>query len=244
MPSSARAAAPPGAARAVVVAVTATVLAALAMRRWLELDTAFLWTVLVLAPLCGAVLVVLAATRGAGARFGRANEVTLARGALVLLLVALVAARPDGAVAWLIVVLALAALSLDGVDGSLARRRGETSAFGARFDMETDAVLIVALAALALQQGKAGPWIVLAGALRYLFVAASAPLPWLRRALPASRRRQTVCVLQIVSLIACLVPPVAAPASGVIAGAGLVLLVGSFAVDVVWLARRSGEPLA
>ena len=36
-------------------------------------------------------------------------------------------------------------LILDGVDGRVARARGEVSAFGARFDMETDALLLLCL---------------------------------------------------------------------------------------------------
>lgn len=240
---------PPGAAggvptavRAVVVAVAAAAVAALLIRRWLELDAAFLWSVVVLAPLCGVVLVVLSATRAQGAPFGRASEVTLARGALALLLLGMLAAEPSAAVAWLAVLLALAGLGLDGLDGWLARERGEASAFGARFDMETDAVMLLALAALAWQQGKAGPWILLAGALRYAFVASGAALPWLERPLPPSRRRQTICVLQIVALIGCLAPLVGRPAANAVAAAGVVLLVWSFAIDVTWLARHRSGP--
>ena len=146
---------------------------------------------------------------------------TLARAVLVLLLLALprrrrhrrarLDARRVGAVA----------AALDGVDGALARGRGEASEFGARFDMETDALLILVLAALVWQHGKAGVWILLAGLLRYLFVAASYACPWLGAALPPSRRRQAVCVVQIVSLIGALAPLVAPPSSAALALAGL-----------------------
>jgi phosphatidylglycerophosphate synthase len=125
------------------------------------------------------------------------------------------------------------------VDGALARRRNEASAFGARFDMETDALLILVLAALVWQLGKAGVWILLAGLLRYLFVAASFVLPWLGGVLPPSRRRQTVCVVQIVSLIGALVPVVTQPASAALALAGLIILIWSFTVDVAYLARQA-----
>ena len=49
-------------------------------------------------------------------------------------------------------------------------RSNEASSFGARFDMETDALLILVLAALVWQHGKAGPWILAAGLMRYAFV--------------------------------------------------------------------------
>jgi phosphatidylglycerophosphate synthase len=156
-------------------------------------------------------------------------------------LLALLGSPPSVALAWSIVALALIALVLDGVDGRVARRRGETSAFGARFDMETDALLILVLAALAWSLGKAGAWILLAGALRYLFIAAGVVLPWLRAELPPSRRRQTVCVVQIASLILCLVPFVPPPVSAAIGFTGLVALTGSFAADVALLARRARD---
>jgi phosphatidylglycerophosphate synthase len=105
--------------------------------------------------------------------------------------------------------------------------------------METDALLILVLAALASQLNKAGAWILLAGLLRYVFVAASYVWPRLGAELPPSRRRQAVCVAQIASLIAALAPVVVPPWSTALALAGLVLLVWSFGVDVAWLARRA-----
>jgi phosphatidylglycerophosphate synthase len=171
-------------------------------------------------------------------RLGAANQVTLVRGALVALLVGLVGEGGDPTQVWLGVATASLAASLDGLDGWLARRHGTVSGFGARFDMETDAVLIAVLSVLAWELGKAGPWILLAGLMRYLFVAASYAWPWLRRELPPSRRRQTVCVVQIISLILSLAPVVPRPASAVIAAAGLLGLGGSFLIDVLWLARR------
>ena len=44
--------------------------------------------------------------------------------------------------------------ALDGVDGWLARRSGIASAFGARFDMEIDALLILVLAVLAWRSAR------------------------------------------------------------------------------------------
>ena len=100
----------------------------------------------------------------------------------------------------------LFALLLDGVDGWWARRHGLSSAFGARFDMETDALLILVLALLAWHLGKAGAWVILSGALRYLFVAAGWLLPFLDRPLPPSDRRRVICVIQIAVLVACFAP--------------------------------------
>ncbi|MEZ5583441.1 MAG: CDP-alcohol phosphatidyltransferase family protein [Candidatus Competibacteraceae bacterium] len=73
---------------------------------------------------------------------------------------------------WLMILIAISVVLLDGVDGWLARRSNTVSDFGARFDMETDALLIAVLALLVWRLDKVGVWILLAGALRYLFVAA------------------------------------------------------------------------
>jgi phosphatidylglycerophosphate synthase len=145
------------------------------------------------------------------------------------------------AIAWPAAAIAASILLLDGVDGWLARRGGWVSAFGARFDMETDALLILLMAALSWQLDKVGAWILLSGVLRYLFVAAGLIWRWLRRALPESRRRKTVCVLQVLSLLTVLTPVVSPPWSAGIAATGLVLVCYSFLVDVVWLWRRSDQ---
>ena len=54
----------------------------------------------------------------------------------------------------------------------MARARGETSAFGARFDMETDAALLLALSLAVPALGVAGWWVLAIGGLRYAYVAA------------------------------------------------------------------------
>jgi phosphatidylglycerophosphate synthase len=135
-------------------------------------------------------------------------------------------------------------LLLDGVDGWLARRTGTASAFGARFDLETDALLIAVLALLLWQAQKAGLWVLGAGALRYVFMGAGYLLPWLRRPLPYSRRRQTVCVVQTAAFIVALSPLVSTRWAALPAGVGLLLLTASFAVDTLWLARRAPHSTA
>ncbi len=165
---------------------------------------------------------------------GVANRVTLGRSALVMPLAALAlypAASSNRAQWWIILVVA-AALSLDGIDGWLARRTGTCTDFGGRFDMELDAFLVLALSVLVWTSNKVGPWVLLIGALRYLFVAAGWIWPTLRGELPPSRRRKWICVVQGITLLVCLAPVVpAAPASALGAGA-LLLLIYSFAVDV------------
>ncbi len=152
---------------------------------------------------------------------GSANLATAARGTLVALLAALVGERFGNSVQYVALAVATTAATLDGVDGWLARKTNTSSRFGARFDMETDALLILTLAVLAWQFGKAGIWILLSGAMRYLFVLASLALPWLRAPLPHSFRRKAVAVLQTIALLVAMAPFVPNPASALIAGIAL-----------------------
>jgi phosphatidylglycerophosphate synthase len=198
-----------------------------------------LWRAAALTVPAGVLVLWLVSRHANTPQFGAANVVTLIRAALAALLLALLGAQWVDA--WWLVAIAAAAALLDSVDGALARARGGATAFGARFDMETDAFLILVLAALVWQHGKAGAWILLSGLLRYLFVAAGYRWRWLAAELPPSRRRQAVCVVQIVSLILALAPLVPSPASAAVALAGLAALAWSFAVDVAWLARRAGS---
>jgi hypothetical protein len=110
--------------------------------------------------------------------------------------------------------------------------------------METDALLILVLSALIWKSGKAGGWVLASGLMRYAFVGAAAIWPWLQTPLEPSRRRQTVCVIQVVALIAALLPSLIASASSLIAAAGLAALAWSLLVDILWLWRlRASRPL-
>jgi len=116
-------------------------------------------------------------------RFGTANLMTTVRAALVALAGGLIGEPAAAPVAAFAVGVTAIVVVLDGTDGWLARRGGISSAFGARFDMEVDALLIMALAILVWLHGKAAGWVLLSGLLRYAFVAAGWLAPWLERAL-------------------------------------------------------------
>jgi phosphatidylglycerophosphate synthase len=150
-------------------------------------------------------------------------------------LFAMILESPSDAAAWTVAAAAFMILVLDGVDGWIARTSGAVSRFGARFDMETDAAFILAVSILTWQYGKTGPWILMAGLMRYAFVAGTMLLPWMRRSLPSSQRRKRIFVAQAVSLILSLVPLVVRPFSDIAAITGLLLLACSFTIDVAWL---------
>lgn len=195
----------------------------------------------------GAALVWRGLARGAHphARFGAANRITLARLAGLALVAGLVGDSlplARGIAGWVLIAFTTFIAVLDALDGHLARRQGLASAFGARFDMETDAAFVLVLSALVWQAGQAGPWVLAAGLMRYAFVAAAVAWPWLNGPLPPAKRRQTICVVQITALIVCLGPTVPPPLATAIAAISLVLLTASFAVDVRHLARHRPPP--
>jgi phosphatidylglycerophosphate synthase len=176
---------------------------------------------------------------------GPANRVTLVRLGLTLAVAGLVAwslTRSDATTpTGLITGLSLVVLLLDGVDGRVARRTGSVTAFGARFDMETDALLILVLSVLLV--APLGWWVLLSGLARYLLWLAQRLWPWLTGPLAARRWRKTVAVVQGAALVvgvSGLLPSVATYA--VVAGA-LALLVVSFATEVHERSLRTGRDL-
>jgi phosphatidylglycerophosphate synthase len=182
-----------------------------------------------------AAVVYRAAGRADLSGFGWAHRVTLIRGLLVALMIPGLLA--PGRQPWLPLILGAVALALDGLDGPLARRTGTASAFGARFDMETDALTVLMLAALVAAEGRVGAWVLLSGAMRYLYVAAGWIWPRLAGPVPPSMARKLVCVLQIAGLLVALAPIVPPPWPAGIAALSLALLVWSFGRDGMALMR-------
>jgi phosphatidylglycerophosphate synthase len=174
-----------------------------------------------------------------GAGLGLANWVTLGRATLVLSVAGLVP-QPEilgDAGYWWIIAVITVAMVLDGVDGRIARRTGTATAFGAHFDMELDSFLMLVLAALVWRSEQVGPWVVVLGLPRYLFVIAGWVWPWMRAPLPERVRRKAGCVIQGIALLVCLGPIVPPGVAAPVAALTLALIGTSFAADIVWLFR-------
>ncbi|MGI9494202.1 MAG: CDP-alcohol phosphatidyltransferase family protein [Geminicoccaceae bacterium] len=174
-----------------------------------------------------------------GARFGEANQTTLLRSGLVCLIGStLIADGPTPEISWYLIGMIAVALALDAVDGFLARRLRLSSAFGARFDMEIDALLLLILSLLVWQTEQAGAWVLAIGLMRYAFVGASWFFPSLNSPLDPSWRRKCVCALQGIALFACLLPPLDQTKASVIAALALAALTISFGLDIKALLLR------
>jgi phosphatidylglycerophosphate synthase len=194
--------------------------------------------------LCSTVLL-LAVRRGLvrcrrGA-LGPADRVTLTRAGLSCGVAALVADSFGGrAPVPPLVALSAVALLLDWVDGQVARRTGTACAFGAGFDMEADAFLLLVLSVHVAQ--AVGPWVLLVGAARYALLAGTWLLPWLRGTTPRRYWGKVVAATQGVVLVvaaAGVLPPPVVDAA--LLGA-LALLAESFGRQVWWLWRHRALP--
>ncbi|MBT5812322.1 MAG: CDP-alcohol phosphatidyltransferase family protein [Rhodospirillaceae bacterium] len=172
-------------------------------------------------------------------RFGHANRITWLRTTITAMLAgfAIDASTAGAAIWWSVIGAACVALALDGLDGFVARRRGECTAFGARFDMETDAALILVLSVLVWQSGKTGSWVLIIGMMRYVFIAVGHVYPILTSTLPPSMRRKLVCVGQVAGLVLCLLPVIPTQTASFVAALALAALTLSFAKDVMTLMR-------
>ncbi|MDQ4007732.1 MAG: CDP-alcohol phosphatidyltransferase family protein [Actinomycetota bacterium] len=166
-----------------------------------------------------------------------ADLVTLVRATLACGVAALVAdAFLQRPAVTALVALATVALVLDAVDGWLARRTRTASLFGARFDGEVDAFLILVLSVFVAR--SVGGWVLALGAARYLFAAAGWLLPWLRRELPFRYWRKVVTATVGVVLASAAAGVLPRSWTSAALAVALVLLAESFGRDVWWLWRR------
>jgi phosphatidylglycerophosphate synthase len=203
---------------------------------------------------CGVALAVVLAHGLAAA--GRdtllpADRVTLTRAVLVCGVAGLTAdAAPTApgahtavsASGGVLVALCAVALLLDAVDGQVARRTRTVSPLGARFDMETDAFLILVLSIHVARD--LGWWVLGIGAARYFLLLvrlAGRWMPWLRGQVPPRRWRKAVAAHQGIALTVATAEVLPATAVSVVVAAGLALLLVSFGTEVVMLRRQARQ---
>jgi phosphatidylglycerophosphate synthase len=198
------------------------------------------------ATFCFLVLGTLVARHSRARTFRVADVVTLIRGLGVCFLAGLALQALAGGLTrpglLTMIIIGAVCLLLDGVDGRVARARSEASAFGARFDVETDAAMLAVLSVTVPALGIAGWWVLTIGAMRYGYVATSLVVPALRTTLPYRYSGKVIAVVQAVALLAAL-------AFGLTHGghwvsttfllAALAALCWSFGRSVIWQLRQS-----
>ena len=161
-----------------------------------------------------------------------ADRVTLTRLVLIGGVTALVADRLGGRAPALMIAMTSVALVLNSVDGKVARRTGTVTEFGARFDMEADAFLIMVLSVFVAM--SVGVWVLAIGAMRYAYVAAGWVLPWLRSSVPPKYARKVVAAVQGVTLAVVSAHLLPEPVEVSVVAGSLILLGWSFGDCVRW----------
>ena len=175
-------------------------------------------------------------------RFGPANAITLARAAITALMFGVAGEWLLGGMGaltaglrWALAGAAALILVLDGLDGPAARRSGMASPFGARFDMEADALFIMALCLVIAASGAVGLWLLASASLRYVFLLACRLEPRLAAPLPPLMRRKAIYVVQAAAPIMALMPICPAGVAWMLCAAAFALVAYSFTADSLWL---------
>jgi phosphatidylglycerophosphate synthase len=151
--------------------------------------------------------------------FGSANAVSALRLAGVSWLGSLGYDAPALVVSAAVLIL----MALDGLDGFLARRFGLASDFGAHFDAEVDALLVITLGAILWQRERFGAWILWPGLLRYGYLLLLLAVPG-RGVEPRSVTGRLAFGIVVFGLLGALLSDTTIARAGAIAGTLLVSL--------------------
>jgi phosphatidylglycerophosphate synthase len=203
------------------------------------------WLSATTATFCFLVLAAVIMRHSRARSFGVADVVTLVRGVGVCFLAGLTWQALAGGLSshglLIMIIIGTLCLMLDGVDGRVARARGEASAFGARFDVEIDAAMLVVLSVAVAALGIAGWWVLAIGTMRYGYVATSLVVPALRIPLPYRYSAKVIAVAQAVALLAALalqLTHVEHWIAETLLFAALTALCWSFGRSVIWQLRQ------
>ena len=140
---------------------------------------------------------------------------------------------------WPLTALIAVTIASDAADGPVARRTGTAGPVGARIDMEADAALLMVLSVLATP--VVGPWALLIGLMRYLYVTAMRVRPALRRPLAFSQTRRLIGGAQGVALGIAMVPLVPVPLAQAVVALSLAALLFSFGRDTISQEREEAR---
>ena len=164
-------------------------------------------------------------------RGGLANRVTLIRLIGLLAVVTFSERIPNLTMAVFLTLV----ISLDGLDGYIARKKNQKTEFGALFDMETDALFVCLVSCILVERGLAGWWILIAGWMRYYYYVLTDLTKLNKIPEPRTRFGATIAVILFVALILAFVLP--ETIRTIILAIALALLVGSFGYSLVRVIR-------
>ena len=164
--------------------------------------------------------------------FGVANSITLGR--LTLLILATLLYQEINPIIYGLAILLV--IIADGIDGYYARKLNEESAFGAAFDMETDAFMAALVTTVISIYLGVGVWLLVAGFLRYMFVLLVKILGWHDLGTPHMPGAKLLAVLFFISLLLPFLLPLEYAKWGLMTGAMLVCF--SFLREIVLLSLR------
>ena len=177
---------------------------------------------------------------------GLADYLTLVRGLFICVLGGfLFSPQPDGWLAWIPGFFYLTVVSIDGVDGFLARRLGQASAFGDILDKEFDGLGTAIATLLAYQYGKVPVFYLPVAGLYYSFQIGLWSYQKIGRpmsSLKNSNYRKIVGGLNSVFLSLALWPVLGPPVSFIAATILMLFVIASFIKDwlVVTVCKNSG----
>lgn len=140
---------------------------------------------------------------------GAANLVTLVRGALFAAVAGFVVAEPVGILAWGPAVLYGVGVSLDALDGAVARTLGEPTRLGEKLDLAFDTLGFLVAPVVGVAWGRLPVWYLTLATARYWYRLGL----WFRRrrgrpvgTLPDSRVRRPLAAVQMAFITGALVP--------------------------------------
>ncbi|MFP4376500.1 MAG: FkbM family methyltransferase [Spirochaetales bacterium] len=149
--------------------------------------------------------------------------------------------------AWALFVVAIVAALTDFADGRIARRAGNPTAFGATFDMESDALLLLSLSLVAVRFYGLPWWVSVAGLIRYATAVPFLVLP--EPAFPRwfSQLVKSSCAISAVLLIVAIVPagffalPFLPQLRLAASATAVALLAASFSIEAVLRVRARAD---
>ncbi len=174
-----------------------------------------------------------------------ATWITVSRGAAIAVLAGFVVTAPTaaGANVWLPAALFAVAAALDAVDGAVARATGRVTDFGARLDVEMDALVVLVGALVGVREGSLPALFLAVAGARYLFVAGR----WWRRRrgrpvfeLPPNRLRRPLGALAMLAVWLALLPVPGDAVSSAFAAAVAVPFLANFCWDWFGVTGRVG----